>query len=130
MSFATLAPQQAQPQIPQGSQSLAVSQTEDPLFTALRQYITTGSNATHITTKQLNELYQTSISTPASRSNLEATLTSESFPVSEWAEVIPMNGTVDIIKKEFSFELTSPKIKTSVKGSAFGVLIPFSGPIK
>ena len=125
-------------QYPQGFQPsyfptpATASTTEDPLLTALREYITTGSHASHVTTSELHAIYQNETSQPGGKANLEAFLsTKDHVECASWPESCRMSGTVDLTKKDFSFNLAvmEESAGKSVHGSADGLFIPFDAPI-
>ena len=124
--IATFGAPQAQPA--QAQQNLGASSNEDPLLVALRQYITTGPDATNITTTELQSLYNDSIANAASKSFLETYLnTTSAFPACTWDRRVVMNGSVDITKTSFNFDIFASEISIGIKGDIPGLYAPFKG---
>ncbi|MCJ1390778.1 hypothetical protein MMC18_003639 [Xylographa bjoerkii] len=116
------APQQPQPM--QGPPGGGPPSPEDPLLTALQQYITTGPDATHITTKDLRKLYDESVADMGSKVYLEKFLTSTpTISLSSWENEAEMSGIISISKTKFSFTLMAPSIHVSTIGQCFGLFV-------
>ena len=118
---AVYAPQQAQPsQVAQGG---GQSAQEDPLFAALQKYITTGPDATNITTKELQTLYDESLADAASKVYLEKFLIDQpDIPFSSnWQDKTAMSGIIKLTKTSLSFNLTASSVEVSTKGEAPGL---------
>ena len=109
------------------------STTEDPLLTALREYITKGSQASNITTNELHELYLNETSQPGGKANLEALLsTNQHHECRIWKESKSMTGTIELTLTKFSFTLRANEIGVplNVAGSAKGLFFePYSGSL-
>ena len=117
-------------QVPQAATARA---TEDPLLTALREYITTGQDASHVTTNELHEIYQNEIAQQGGKASLESLLSTVQLnnqPVeyASWTNRLPMTGNVTITTTKFSFTLTSSE-SPAVEGSANGVFTTQTSPV-
>ena len=64
--------QQQQPQQQQQQGSMAISGQNDPLFSALVKYVTTGKGASHTTEADLQQLATSFVNRPGGRAHLEA----------------------------------------------------------
>ena len=126
---ATFAPQQAQPSALQAPQNPS---NEDPLLVALREYITTGPDASNITTKELQAIYNDSVADATSKSHLETYLTTTSSPpAATWEASAIMSGNITITKASFHFDVSAPtEVAINIKGDAAGVFSPWTGPVK
>ena len=113
--------------------AVTASTTEDPLLTALRDYITKGSQASNITTNELHEIYLNETSQPGGKANLEALLSANQHHECRiWKDKILMAGTIELTLTNFSFKLhaTDLGIPLAVDGSAKGLFFePYSGPL-
>ena len=105
------------------------SLTEDPLLTALREYITTGANASNVTTDDLFAIYQNETSQPGGKANLEALIsTSKCVDCRIWKNSSPVSGRIELMITKVRFtlgvKLGEIGIPLSVNGSASGLFEP------
>jgi hypothetical protein len=107
--------------------------SHDPLLEALRKYVTSGPNASHVTSDQLQEAYTNAIE--GSRDSLELFLArAQSIDENRiWEIRSPFKGHIDISPLEFTFSLGIDGpigIPLAVHGKALNVFYPWSGEVK
>ena len=116
------------PQYQTQTQTIAA---HDPLLESLKQYITTGQNAEHITTSELQQIFEGA--TSGGRSVLETFLSSchsDRMPV--WDSVMSMKGRISMSKILFEFSLKVQEIGIPyvVSGTGLKIFRPWSGEVE
>lgn len=127
---------QSNPQVPQyQTQAQSIVPLNDPLFDSLKQYITTGQNAEHLTNSQLQQIFHNT--TSRGRAGLELFLSSSySQSMQIWHETMPMKGRITMSKILFEFSLvrTFPREETGIQyrvdGRGFWILYPWAGEVE
>jgi len=122
--------QQQQPQ-PQQQHGVAISGQNDPLFSALVKYVTTGKGASHTTEADLQQLAASFVNRPGGRAHLEA-LCQDDQPHPErtlWKNKAAANGFIKLSKTELGITISIPSLDVNFSGSAQGFYRPYSGPL-
>ncbi|MCJ1355272.1 MAG: hypothetical protein MMC33_005263 [Icmadophila ericetorum] len=117
----------------QPTQTSGSVSNEDPLLTSLRQYLTSGPGATHITTSQLQKLYQDETARDGGKAALQVTIASHQLGTPGcdcWDFDGFATGNVDIAKTNFNFKVRClDKIDFTATGDIPGVFTAFKGPM-
>lgn len=120
---------QAPAQAPQyQTQASRVVPINDPLFEALKQYVTSGPDAEHITAGQLQEVFQTATTGEGARAGLETFLSSvqsfSSATIPLWEKETTLKGRFELTKVLFKFDFEGKDPILGVEGLAFHVQSP------
>lgn len=113
-------------------QTQSIAQTQNPLFEALKRYITTGPQAEHVTSSQLQEAYANA--TEGGIAGLESFLanTQPNKDHQIWEHQLRFKGQVTVSKLQFKFHIASQElgIPYAVGGSAVSCFVPWSGSVE
>ncbi|MCJ1399564.1 hypothetical protein MMC11_002766 [Xylographa trunciseda] len=128
-TYAIAQPQYQSPQAvaqpPQATQGGGQALPDDPLFTALQKYITTGPDATNITTTELRKLYDDNTADSASKVHLEKfIINTPEIPFATWENGAQMSGIVSLTKTKLSFNLNAPSLSVATTGEGAGLYVP------